>query len=139
MLAQLVFVLPVIGGALHLFGFKRSRDLLGRVASYATPSNRIDDAASPDRARRIARLVGIAARHGPYRATCLRQALTLWWLLRRRAIPAELRIGVRKDASELLAHAWVEYDGYAIDEPLGISERYVVFDAPAPFKSHFQP
>ncbi len=55
--------------------------------------------------------MAIAASHGPYRATCLRQSLALWLLLRRRGIPAELRIGVRKEGGDLQAHAWVEHQG----------------------------
>ncbi len=47
--------------------------------------------------------------------TCLRQALVLQWLLARRAIATELRIGIRREAGRLMAHAWLELEG----APLG--------------------
>ena len=45
------------------------------------------------------------------RATCLVRAIALELLLRRSGRPAELRIGVAKEAGELKAHAWVEAEG----------------------------
>ncbi len=108
MLARLVFLLPAVGASLRLLGFKRTRDLLERFAPPLA-QKRLDEIALFENANGIARLVAIAANHGPYRATCLRQSLALWWLLRRRGIPAELRIGVRKDDGDLKAHAWVEH------------------------------
>jgi len=53
--------------------------------------------------------------------TCLRRALTLQKVLTNRGIAAELKIGVRKEASLLSAHACLEYQG----KPLGESERIV--------------
>jgi hypothetical protein len=107
--------LPFIGAALRLLGFRGTRDLLERFSpAHPTPSRPYSADLAED-AQRSARLVGIAARHRPYRATCLRQSLALWWLLRRRGISTELRIGVRMDSGALRAHAWVEFCG----RPLG--------------------
>jgi hypothetical protein len=78
-------------------------------------------------ARRIARMVKIAASHGPYRATCLPQSLTLWLLLRRRGIASSLRIGVRKEISRLDAHAWVEIDGIVVNDRMDVPDRFVPF------------
>jgi hypothetical protein len=114
LLVRLVLLLPAIGAALHLLGFKRTRDLLARMSPTRADQDRAAAAPTADEAQRIARLVGIAAHHGPYRATCLRQSLAVWWLLRRLGIPAELRIGVRKDAGDFQAHAWVEHSGLPI-------------------------
>jgi hypothetical protein len=114
MLARLAFLLPAVGASLRLLGFKRTRDLLERFAPPPAQQE-LGETSLFENANRIARLVGIAANHGPYRATCLRRSLMLWWLLRRRGIPAELRIGVRKDGKDLNAHAWVEHR----DVPLG--------------------
>ena len=63
----------------------------------------------------IARMEAAAARHLPFQPNCLEQSLALWWLLRRRGIPADLRIGVRKDAANFEAHAWVEAGGSGIE------------------------
>lgn len=69
-----------------------------------------------DRARTIAKMEEAAARHLPIVPNCLEKSLALWWLLRRRHIPADLRIGVRKDGGRLEAHAWVEAGGAVLSE-----------------------
>jgi hypothetical protein len=44
--------------------------------------------------------------------TCLEEALTIQWLLRRQGLNAQVRIGVVKtDDEQLMGHAWVECDG----------------------------
>lgn len=129
LLMRLFLLLPIIGAALRLLDYNRTRALLARLAQPA--KRRISEdpgAATPaDTAQRIARLVSIAANHGPYRATCLRQSLALQWLLSRRGIAAELRIGVRKDGATLLAHAWVEHEGQALNHVQGAHESYAAF------------
>ena len=40
----------------------------------------------------------------------------LWWLLRRRGIAAELRIGARKEFERFEAHAWVEVDSAVLND-----------------------
>jgi hypothetical protein len=62
-------------------------------------------------ARRAARLVEGAASFYPLRATCLKKSLVLYRILRRRGVPAELRLGVRKAEGDFTAHAWVESRG----------------------------
>lgn len=63
--------------------------------------------------KRSLRTVRRVLSHRPFNGTCLRQALLVGHALRARR--PVLRIGVRKADGELLAHAWVEIDGYAID------------------------
>ena len=58
-------------------------------------------------------------------ATCLATSLALAWILRGRGVPAEVRIGVRKENGGLDAHAWVECDGVAVTEPARVSNRFV--------------
>ena len=132
LLVRLALLLPAIGAALRLLGFKRTRDLLARFAHSSEAPPAAEDAAMADTAHRIARLVGIAAHHGPYRATCLRQSLALWWLLGRRGISAELRIGVRKDGGGLQAHAWVEHKGQALNDMQGVTASYAAFQPSIP-------
>ncbi len=62
----------------------------------------------------MARIVGLATRAMPASSTCLHRSLTLWWLLARRGITSELRLGVRKDHSRMQAHAWVEHQGRVV-------------------------
>jgi hypothetical protein len=75
-----------------------------------------------------ARMVSIAARRGPWRPACLSTALTLQWLLARRGISTELRLGVRRASAGIEAHAWVEHAGVALLEP-SAHERFRAFDA----------
>ena len=79
----------------------------------------------------ISRL-GQAGRHGPalFRLRCLRQSLILFRILKRRSIPAELRIGVRRVGDNVNAHAWIEYDGQVLLDG-GIADEY----ATLPLKS----
>jgi hypothetical protein len=55
--------------------------------------------------------------------TCLPQSLTLRHLLAKRGIPAEIKVGVKKTAQGIHAHAWVEVDGMALGEE-GVEERF---------------
>ena len=47
---------------------------------------------------------------------CLPKSLTLHWMLRRRGIESQIKIGVNKKPQEIFAHAWVEVDGEAVGE-----------------------
>jgi hypothetical protein len=68
-----------------------------------------------------------ACRYSPIPSTCLERSLALWWLLGRKGIATQLRIGVRKDAGKFAAHAWVERLGTAIGEPDATHLHYSAF------------
>jgi len=104
--------------SLRLLPFARVQKLaaLGR-----RQARQLDSRREANEIRRLERIVDIATRNHLYPLTCLRQSLTLQWLLARRGIDASLRIGVRKEAGELQAHAWVEYAGRVIGEGAAIS------------------
>ena len=70
------------------------------------------------------KLVSMAARLHLIRMTCLPRALALRWMLSRHAVPGQLRIGMNKTSTGLLAHAWVEVQGKMIGEPDDIAERF---------------
>jgi hypothetical protein len=126
-LAQALTLLPLTALALRVLGFRRWQATLARLAPAGdTPAGK--DEMLAQRGRAIARLVEAAARRGPYRATCLPRSLTLWWLLRRQGIDAELRIGVRKDAGPFEAHAWVEWRGRVLNDADSVRARYAAFD-----------
>ncbi|MFZ1325538.1 MAG: lasso peptide biosynthesis B2 protein [Candidatus Contendobacter sp.] len=76
------------------------------------------------RLHRLYRLVSVAARYHLYPMTCLRQSLVLQRLLARRGIAVLLKIGVRKEAGILAAHAWLEYRGQPIGQPEAIAQHY---------------
>jgi len=126
LLVGLVFLLPAIGVALRLLGFRRTSRLLGGSAGSAATSANIS-AESQAVAMRLGQLVSIASRHGPYAATCLRQSLALSWLLRRRGLPAEVRVGVGKNDGRVLAHAWVELAGRVINDHPAIAAEYAAY------------
>lgn len=82
------------------------------------------------RANAVARMVGAAARRSPARTNCLHRSVVLWWLLRRRGMASELRIGSRLRDDKLEAHAWVECSGEALNDSEDVHERFVPFDRP---------
>ena len=69
----------------------------------------------------------MAARHSPLHTTCLHRSLVLWWLLHRQGIESALRIGVRKQAGQWQAHAWVEYEGIPLHDQYG-PQDFTAFD-----------
>jgi hypothetical protein len=126
LLAQGLVLLPLTALALWTLGFRRGQAALGRLASFRTSTEQ-DEATLIGEGRVTARLVDAAARHGPYRASCLPRSLTLWCLLRRRGIDGDLRIGVRKVAGQFQAHAWVEYGGAVLNDRTDVSQRFASF------------
>lgn len=58
-------------------------------------------------------------RLGSHRPRCLVNALVLFRLLREQGEPAELVIGLKPDARDQRAHAWVELDGRDVGPPPG--------------------
>jgi len=123
-----VVALPTISRSLRRRGFQATRNrLTRRLSSPATPP-------SPESARieTTVRMVRAAARHGISRASCLEESLTLWWLLARQGIASDLRIGVRKEQGSFEAHAWVERDGVALNEPEARHTHYAAFDSEFP-------
>ena len=126
LLVELALFLPAIGTALRLFGVRRTCRLLGGSRQFAEGGIAVDEMAQAT-AKRLGRLVNIASRHGPYNATCLRHSLALWWLLRRRGLPAELHIGVGKEEALVRAHAWVELGGLVVNDRPSIAGDYAVY------------
>jgi hypothetical protein len=113
-LLGLMASLAVVHGLLALAGYVRTRRWVERFS--AGGARRAATAEDLQAARRLARLAEVAGRHGPVRATCLRQALVLHGWLRRRGLKPEIVIGVRRDGEAPLdAHAWVELEGASID------------------------
>jgi hypothetical protein len=115
---------------LRLAGFQRWKAALAWFVPSATAPGGETSGALLDSAREIARLEQAAARHLFFRATCLERSLTLWWLLHRRGIGADLRIGARKQAGRFEAHAWVELDGAVLNDAGDEHLHFVPFDGP---------
>ena len=123
-LMQAFFVLPVVWVGLRLVSLPR----LMQVLSPGGTSDRPGDGPDPfEGARRSARLVQGAAGINPLPSSCLSRSVTLWWLLRRRGVPAEIRLGVQTGEDGLAAHAWVEVDGRPVNDATAPGERFAAF------------
>lgn len=126
-------MMPTIALGLWLFGLRRVQTAL--ALRKPVTEGAADIGRASFRAAEAARLVAAAARYGPYRASCLPVALTLGWLLHRQGIRTQLRLGVRKVADRLEAHAWIEHQGTPLIDTPEIHDRFAAFDqAAAPRK-----
>lgn len=114
-LLGLMLGLPIIAAMVRVFGVFRTRRWLERASRHA--GTRDADSADLLAAERVARLAAIAGRRGAITATCLRQALLVYWILRRRGFAPVLRIGMRSQGGQVDGHAWVELQGLALDQP----------------------
>jgi Transglutaminase-like superfamily len=137
LLLRAAVLLPVLAVSLRLRGLRATQASLSSFLPGSIEHN-IQSRASGDAtkdASEISRMVQAAARYGVMRPTCLEKSLALWWLLGRRGMASSLRIGTRKAASGLEAHAWVEFDGKALNEPNETRDRYTAFEGtlPAPY------
>ena len=123
---KLWFLLPMVAVLLRLLDYPRTLRLLSRWLPADPRQNEIPEDAMAY-ALRLGRLAKIAGRYVPTNGSCLRQSLLVWWLLRRRGVPAELRIGVQKQEG-FSAHAWVELDGQPVNDAPDVAERFAPFD-----------
>ena len=123
---ECLVLLPLLALAIGLFGFAATQRCLSRFVGVRSISR-----ANPDSATAVAaRMVSAAARYGPWRANCLQRSLLLWWLLRRRGIASDLRIGVRRADGIFQAHAWVDCGGKVLNDSHAVGERFAAFDHP---------
>jgi hypothetical protein len=123
-------VLAATWVALRVVGFRRWKAVLVRLAPRRADRINQRDVALIETAREMARIQKATSRHLIFRANCLEQSLVLWWLLTRRAIPAELRIGARKEAGRFEAHAWVELGRVVLNDAGEEHLHFAPFDAP---------
>ena len=130
--AQMLFLralamLPLVSLSLRLRGFQPTRSTLQRTLARRPPQ--VDSDSLNMKMVLAAHMVNAADRHGLVHPSCLAKSLTLWWLLGRQGITSRLRIGIRKQNDQLEAHAWVEREGVALNEPEERHHHYAAFDA----------
>jgi transglutaminase superfamily protein len=130
--AQMLFLralalLPLVSLSLKLGGFRPTRSLLQKTLS--PPILPMDSDSASKNVTLTAHMVNAADRRGLVHPSCLAKSLTLWWLLGRQGIASRLRIGIRKENGKLEAHAWVESNGIALNEPEEHHRHYAAFDA----------
>ncbi len=124
---QSLALLPLVSLSLRWNGYRATQTALQRIIRNPLPQQNADQVN-----RRIAltaHMVNAADRHGVFHPSCLAKSLTLWWLLARQGIEARLRIGIRKEKENFEAHAWVEREGTALNEPEEHHRHYAAFDA----------
>ncbi len=101
LLVRAVATLVAVRCALHLVSIERLRSWAGHLRD----GNRSADP--------IIWSVRTAARRVPG-ATCLSSALALQRLLSSAGHPSQVHIGVARDASGFMAHAWLVHDGVVV-------------------------
>jgi len=118
--------LPLVTLSLRWRGFLATRNTLLLVLSDS--GQKCDPVLADKEAALAAHMVNAADRHGFIHPSCLAKSLALWWLLGIRGIESHLRVGIRKQGEKFEAHAWVERDGAAINEPDEHHHHYAAFD-----------
>jgi hypothetical protein len=120
-------LLPFVGMSLQTRGYKKTQSWLQkRLESRKVVA--LSPVSPPDLVRKTCRMVRAAEHHGLMRTTCLEESLALWYLLGRQNISSSIRIGVRTQAGKFEAHAWVEYQGEALNQPEELHRHYAPFD-----------
>jgi hypothetical protein len=121
-----IVLLPLVSLSLRWRGFRATRAALERFPPKANVEQ--EAATLSERAEQTAHMVNLADRRGVVHPSCLAKSLTLWWLLRREGLSADLRIGIRRENEKFEAHAWVEWDGAALNEPEEHHRHFAAFD-----------
>jgi hypothetical protein len=83
--------------------------------------------------RMASRAQGITRRLVGLNGTCLQRSMTLWAILAKRGVNADLRVGFRKHDDAIEGHAWVEYRGQPINEAASVVSTYTVTPGQAAF------
>jgi len=123
-----ILLLPTVAFVLKSIGFKKAQNFLSNHLPKK-PKISIHEDMQLKEARRVARMVSVAANHGPYHANCLKRSLLIWWLLGRRGIATDLKIGVNKEPEDFSAHAWVEYRGNILIDATDIENQFSAFNS----------
>ena len=133
-----VFLLPVISLSLKIRGFRATQEFLLRFLPNAQPVSQNASLLLRRDIERIEiteRMVNSAVCHVWRGSNCLQRSLALWWLLRLQGLSSELRIGARKINGKFEAHAWVERQGVALNDPDQQHRHYATFDAAFPLQN----
>jgi hypothetical protein len=131
LLVQSMALLPVTAVAFRLVGFRRWQAALSRLAPRGEARTVGCPEASIAHGKNVARMVRAASLYSLCPTNCLEQSLVLWWLLLRRCVPADLRIGVCKAAGGLKGHAWVQLGNVILNDADDVHQHYTPFDGKA--------
>ena len=122
-----ILLLPVAAILLKVKGFKHTQDILSQLSKNVSDSDLAKETQLA-KAQNITRMVSIAAAYGPIRVKCLNKSLVSQWLLRKKGIMSDLKIGIGKDSSiSFNAHAWLEIQGVVLNDVKDVRGRFSVF------------
>ncbi len=93
---------------------------------FLLPSKKAAISTSLDFMQHLYRLVAWAAHLHIFSMACLEKSLTLHWMLQRRGINAQIKIGANKISEGISAHAWVEVNGQVVGEPEDVITNFKV-------------
>ncbi len=113
--------MPIFWLGLRMLGLPRFQARLQRAPAMRREAMTLTEIQA------LGEAVNIAARHTPFPATCLTRSLLLGWLLRRRGVASDLRIGVRLTQGTLDAHAWVECEGIPVNDQPEVNGQFAPF------------
>lgn len=125
--------MPVFWLGLRVLGLPRFQAILQRRPVARSSSMPLADMQA------LGELVNIAARHTLGPRTCLTRSLLLGWLLQRRGVQSQLRIGVRLTQGALDAHAWVECEGIPVNDRPDVSAQFASFGDLIPLEAFQAP
>ena len=108
-----VILLPWAMLSLRLRGFKKTQ---AKFQEKLLRTSQVASEADAVMVQTICRMVKAAGHYGIAHPNCLEESLVMWYFLQRESLPAALRIGVRKSQGAFEAHAWVEYQGAALNQ-----------------------
>ena len=113
MTARALFLFVLISLGLYFFGFNRVYKAFARWTR--TLKRRVPEAQEQEVLDRTLSSVVTATRlYYRRRKDCLPKSLTIYYLVRKQGIDANLCIGVKK--FPFAGHAWVEYGGRIVDD-----------------------
>src|SRR5262245_51547112 len=118
LLLEAVVLVAAIKTSLRIFSVRRVHQVLRACLPQRQSSPLPRSVTDGDRVRELSRIVDRASRH-TVANTCLHRSLALWWLLGRRSIESDLRLGARRRNGRFEAHAWVEYGGEIVNDDGG--------------------
>jgi len=128
-LAWALILLPLLRISLKFWSFQSVFSTLGKTAPLPAVQRAPEGETLPQlEVSSVARMVNVAANRGPVKARCLPRSMAAWWLLRRRGMDCELKLGVAPRDASIQAHAWVEYRGRVLNDEPAMIETYLAFD-----------
>lgn len=97
-----------------------------RVCSIVKSWKVHEKCTDPNVLQNICRAIDYACTLYPRHARCLQRSFATTWMLRRHGITAYMALGARK--MPFKAHAWVEVNGYPVNERSDVQGIYQVWE-----------